>query len=650
LLLVSFSHLLFAQRGSHICSESKINNFNSLSKFQNTLYPGDETIDVTYYKLDISIDYNERNINGAITVRAKSLSDNLNTIFLDLQNSLNVSAVTQTNQNINFSHNNNIISMVLEKSYNVGEEFEIVVNYNGTPGSSGFGSFEFSSHNGKPAIWTLSEPYGASDWWPCKDTPADKADSADIWVTVNKSLVPVSNGSLEAIIDNGGTHTYKWHSQYPIAQYLISLAITDYELYTNEFVTDNQTMTLYHYNYPENLNNVRKNDLDRTVGMLELFSDLYGPYPFLNEKYGHAEFGWGGGMEHQTCSSMGSYGFSIVAHELAHQWFGDKITCKDWHHIWLNEGFATYSEAAYIESYAGFSGYKSRIASEMNDARRAVSSIWVKDISSVGQIFNGYRSYAKGGVVLHMLRGVVGTDTFYDIMRTYAADSALAYDVAITEDFQRIAEQVSGMDLEYFFSEWIYGENYPKYSIGWNFVQASNGTYDVKVRLKQTTNTTPVYFTMPVQLYFNTLSGDTTITVMNNSADQVFYFNLPSMPSSFQFDPDNWILKDILEVTEVDNEQSVVYNFDLQQNFPNPFNPSTTIKYSIPKGIKGEKQDVRLVVYDLLGHEVVTLVNEQHNSGNYEVTFDATDLVSGIYFYKLQYGNFSESKKMVLIK
>ncbi len=655
-LIIMFTVLgsVYSQQQTHICSQSKIDYYTSLSKFQNVNYPGDEKIDVTYYKLDVAIDTSKQKISGVITISAKSLVAGLNKIFIDLQNSLTVNSVMQAETNATFSHENNLVNITLDKSYNIGEEFTLFIDYSGTPGNSGFGSFEFSSHNGATAIWTLSEPYGSSDWWPCKDTPADKADSADIWITVDKSLVPVSNGTLEEIVDNGTTHTYKWHNKYPIAQYLISLAITNYELYTNQFVTGEDTMMVTHYNYPENLNANRKNNLDKTVSMLELYTELYGPYPFLDEKYGHAEFGWGGGMEHQTCSSMGSFGSSIVAHELAHQWFGDKITCKDWHHIWLNEGFATYSESAYAEFVGGFSAYQSSIANEMNYAKNATGSIWVEDISLVRQIFNGARSYAKGASVLHMLRGIVGTKTFYDILRAYVADTTVAYGVAVTEDFQRVAEAVSGKDLEYFFSEWIYGENYPKYRVDWSTTDANDGTYDVKVNIKQNANSTPKFFIMPIELLFNTANGDTTIVVFNNARTQNFSFKLNSLPNNLVFDPDNWILKDLSGITDKGNEDIINYKFELSQNYPNPFNPTTTIKYYIPKFVKTQnlasQQWVTLKIFDILGREVATLVNENQKSGAYEVDFDASYLTSGIYFYKLQSGSFVESKKMILMK
>ncbi len=133
------------QQKSHICSDSKIAYHTTLDKFKNIQYPGDETIDITYYKLDVAVDYDSRNIGGTITISAKSLNAGLNTIFIDLQNSLSVSSVVHNGKNVTFTHENNLINITLYKTYNVGEEFTIQINYSGTPGNSGFGSFEFSS-------------------------------------------------------------------------------------------------------------------------------------------------------------------------------------------------------------------------------------------------------------------------------------------------------------------------------------------------------------------------------------------------------------------------------------------------------------------------------------------------------------------------
>jgi len=349
-------------------------------------------------------------------------------------------------------------------------------------------------------------------------------------------------------------------------------------------------------------------------------------------------------MEHQTCSSMGFWGTGVVSHELAHQWYGDMITCKDWHHIWLNEGFATYSEAVYLEAKSGKAAYNSQIASEMNSAKNAQGTIWVQDISNVGQIFNGARSYAKGACVLHMLRGIVGDSTFFDIMRTYSADPSVSYSVATTEDFQAVAESVYGQSLDYFFEEWIYGENEPTYSIGWDKSLVSGDIYDVTLNIYQNVNNNPSYFTMPVQVKLNTSMGDTIVTLFNNAQNQNFQFEVIGNPQSIVFDPGNWILKNTTIVTEGE-DFTIPLQFSLEQNYPNPFNPSTTIEYTIP-----QNGFVSLKVFNVLGKEVATLVNGQNDAGNHKVEFDATSLNSGVYFYRIESRNFVETKKLVLLK
>jgi aminopeptidase N len=620
-------------------------NIFSLSKIN---YPGESKIDVTYYKLDLILTHTPNYLIGAVDIIARVDTFSITNFFLDLQDNMNVDSVLLNGISTTFNHTDDEVTIDLDRTYDQYETFSVVIYYQGVPSASGWGSFKFGTHSGHPIISTLSQPYGASDWWPCKDTPADKVDSADIWITVDESMIPISNGMLQDIILNGdGTHTYKWKEQYPIAHYLISLAITNYQQYYTYYnYSPTDSMIIAHYNYPENFNNNRKVLLDETSAMIEVFSQRYGEYPFVDERYGHAEFTgmFGGAMEHQTCSSMGHYSRGIIAHELAHQWFGDMITCRDWHHIWLNEGFASYSEGVYYEAIGGWSSYNQFILSEMYYAKQAQGTIWVQDITSIDEIFNGFRSYAKGGIVLHMLRGVVGDSTFFDIMRAYAAHPDYAYSVATTENFQAVAESVYGQSLDYFFQEWIYGEKYPRYTAEWSKTHLSGDEYRINLNISQVVNPNPAFFTMPVQIKLNTSSGDTVITVFNNEQDQEFEIVVLGKPTSLEFDPNNFILKTVTVVSNTDDITNL-YEFSLEQNYPNPFNPSTKIKYQI-----ANTGFVNLQVYDILGNEVVTLINKEMQTGNYEVEFDAPGLPSGIYFYKLKAGSFVETKKMVLLR
>ena len=645
-LLLFTASLCLAQSGKDECIRAKTERFNRLQKFSKITYPGDSKFDVKYYKLDIKVDYASRTISGNVTCNSEIVDSNVTQIYYDLTNPLVVDSVLVDGIKTTFSRGSDKVNIALNKNYNSGDKISTTVYYHGTPGSSGFGSFEFSSHAGSPAIWTLSEPYGAKDWWPVKDTPADKADSADFWITVSTNLIPASNGKLTKIVQNGdGTHTYRWKSTYPIAQYLLSMAITNYSVYTNYYhYSKTDSMPINHYLYPENLN-ANISQLDKTPHMIEVYSAKFGQYPFINEKYGHAQFGWGGGMEHQTITSMGGFSDGLISHELAHMWFGDKITCKDWHHIWLNEGFATYGEAVIIEDAYGKAGYKNQIGGEMNNAKSARGSIWVQNISTVGEIFNGARSYSKGAVVLHMLRGIVGDQTFFNILKSYAASPNVAYGVAVTEDFQAIAESVSGMDLSYFFHEWIYGENYPKYSVVWGSNSMGGGLYDLSLKITQTINTSPKFFTMPIKIKVYFVGGDSTITVFNNAQNQNFNITVNGDATSIAVDPDNWIMKDISSIITGIESETKITSYSLEQNYPNPFNPTTSIRFSLP-----EKSSINLSVFNSLGELTNVLISGEYEAGTYEKVFDAGNLASGIYFYVLRTNEAVLKQKMVLMK
>lgn len=661
LLFVLFNIIVFSQIPEKSWVKSEQLRAEKLLKYENVNYPSDSRFDVKYYKIDLKILHTIQTIAGSVTIKAEADTLNVNSIFLDLVNQLIVDSVLCNGNVASFTRNSDKIFITLDNTYNNGEEFIIEVYYHGTPPSSGFGSFTFGTRSGgNPSIYTLSEPYGSKDWWPCKDTPADKADSADVWFTVLNPIKAISNGTLQEAIDNGdGTSTYKWKVSYPIAQYLLSLAATDYVEYTNYYnYSPTDSMPIYHFIYPETFNTNLKNLLDKTPQMIEVFKQHFGEYPFIREKYGHAQFGWGGGMEHQTCSSMGAFGEGIISHELAHQWYGDAITCKDWHNIWLNEGFATYAEGVWIEATQGKDGYNNFIANKMNYAKNASGSVWVQDISSVNNIFNYARSYAKGAVILHMLRGIVGDSTFYNILRTYTYHPTVSYGVAVTEDFQAIAESVAGMDLDYFFQQWIYGENYPRYNVNWSKSQLSDSLWNLKINVSQLTNTNPVFFTMPIQIKVIRLGKpDTLITIFNNQQTQEYDIVINGQIYTIIFDPDNFILKD-LNVTAVDNDEVYApYKFSLEQNYPNPFNSNTKIRFTIPLSTDYSLlQKVTLKVYDVLGNEVATLVNEMKPAGTYEVNFsigsfgDASKISSGIYYYRLQAGAFVETKKMIFIK
>lgn len=256
----------------------------------------DLNIDVKYYKLNIRITTSPNYLRGIVTMKAASVVGNLTSVTLDLMSAMTVDSVKSGITNLSFTQQPTTVTITLDRSYGAGEMITMDIYYRGVPGSSGFGSFTFSSHAGTPWVYTLSEPYGAKDWWPCKDHPSDKADSVDIWVTVDSTFKVGSNGKLVAVVNNGdGTKTHQWAERYPISTYLVEMAITNFSEFTNWFkYTPTDSMPVLNYVLPEHLANAEAN-LPRAVDMLAIYSNRYGLYPFINEKYGHSEFGWGEG-------------------------------------------------------------------------------------------------------------------------------------------------------------------------------------------------------------------------------------------------------------------------------------------------------------------------------------------------------------------
>ena len=294
-------------------------------------------------------------------------------------------------------------------------------------------------------------------------------------LTIPSALKGVSNGLLIATIDNGnGTKTWQWRSSYPISTYLVSVAISNYVTWTDFYVpvTGGPAMPVQHWVYPEHEIAARQ-DFSVTVPQLEFFSNLFGEYPFVTEKYGHAIFASGGAMEHQTVTS---YDFNlirgdnrydwIVAHEMGHQWFGDSVGPAIWNEIWLNEGFASYTEALWQEHLFGAPALRSYMASL--DTRPFCGPVYAPTCGLFSDTV-----YNKGAWVLHMLRGVMGDADFFDGMRDYVA--AFEGGSATTNGFRAIMETASGQSLTTFFNNWVFSTGNPTYQWGWSTAQTPAG-------------------------------------------------------------------------------------------------------------------------------------------------------------------------------
>ncbi|HUS00284.1 MAG TPA: M1 family metallopeptidase, partial [Chitinophagaceae bacterium] len=368
----------------------------------NNVTAASNNFDVKYYRCEWQVDPAVRFIRGKVTVYFTILSAS-NSISLDLMSSLTTDSVKQGNTTLNHQHANNVLQVNFTNSLAAGKLDSVTIFYNGVPAATGFGSFIKDVHATVPVIWTLSEPYGSRDWWPCKNGLDDKADSIDVIVTHPPQYRAASNGLLQSETLSGLNKVTHWKHRYPIASYLICMAVTNYSVFNNSVQLGNVNLPIQTFCYPENLT-LFQNNTPLVLNALQYFHNTFGEYPFIKEKYGHVQFNWGGGMEHQTSTFIVSPDESLMAHELAHQWFGDKVTCGSWEDIWLNEGFATHLASMYMEQkYPAL--IKSNRIIEINYITSAAGgSVKVDDTTNVGRIFNGRLSYIKGSHLLYMLR------------------------------------------------------------------------------------------------------------------------------------------------------------------------------------------------------------------------------------------------------
>jgi aminopeptidase N len=644
-------------------------------------YPDkDDNYDVAFYGLDIEVFPDTKSISGSTRIRSR-IRQATDTLELDLVSNLTIDSVVAANgQHLTIDRFNRtpdwLFTVHLPREYQPDEITDFTVYYHGKPRSGGFGSFTFTEQGGSPAIWTLSEPFGAKDWFAVKDTPADKADSAWVFITVPDPLVAASNGLLTQTVDLPNDRTrYEWKTRYPIAQYLISMAIGNYEYFEDTYTADDGTqMPVVDYIYANtNVSSIR-NQTAITRRLLDIYSDYYGPYPFIEEKYGHAQFGWGGGMEHQTLSSMGVYRMSIVGHELAHQWFGDAVTCETWQDIWLNEGFASFSEGLAVEALEGKEAYYEWLqdvyqqVAVTNDGQVYVpgSSVDPGSVNSVDRIFNYRLTYLKGAATVHMLRYVMGDELFFEALRDYVG-SKHAYGTATTADFQAVLEeyykQKTEFDdlpaqysesLQWFFNQWIYGEGYPNYSLKYSIL-AQRDSARVRIQLTDTPSHPSVdHYTMPVPVQLvrkddqGEIVQDTTLRLMHLDPSQEWTLSVPFIPTEVVFDPNADLLRGFEETEKLDIDVwggERPHKIELLNNYPNPFNPSTTIPYQLP-----QETYIRIDVYNLYGQHIAKLLEGRKSAGEHVVHWNAQQLASGIYYIRLSDGRQNHTKKVTLIK
>jgi aminopeptidase N len=586
--------------------------------------------DFIYQRMEWEIDPDVLFIKGVITTYFKSNTQNLNEIEFDLQSNMIVDSIIQNNQKLEYQKSQDKLVIALPEILHENQIDSLSIYYNGVPKNSGFGAFSQTMHNNIPNIWTLSEPYGAMEWWPCKQSLVDKIDSIDIIVSSPESYRTASNGILISETVDNQIRKMHWKHRFPIATYLIAVSVTNYEVYPNFLELDNgRKIEIVNYIYPEMLESA-KTKTPVTAEIMALFNELVGEYPFATEKYGHAQFGWGGGMEHQTISFMNNFEFGLVSHELAHQWFGDYITLGSWQDIWLNEGFATYLTGLSYEHLLNEIWWpvwkKDRVARITSESD---GSVFVNDTTDIGRLFSSRLSYSKGAYLLHMLRWILGDENFYSGLRNYFSDQDVANGFARTYQFVNHMEAASDTSLTEFFNDWFYGEGFPVYSAQYWQTESN----ELTVLLSQNpTHQSVDFFEMPVpiRVYNSDKSDSADFRLVNSNNNQYFVLDPGFRISELKIDPEFWLVS---KTSQILNEP-IEFEPGLINVYPNPF--TDLINIYLPNNEKMEE----LRIFDLNGKLIQALKGDN-------TSINIPGLKDGEYLLKITTSKRDFSKKVV---
>ena len=606
--------------------KSERSNFSKMLSFN--VNPNTLNYDLKSQRLEISVDPAVQKISGTVTSQFIP-NESMSSIYFDLANTLTVSEVKFHGNNLAFTQlSTKELKIDFATALPLNTLDSLSIKYSGVPDLS-TEAFTTSTQSGTPVLYTLSEPYGAQEWFPTKQSMNDKIEKVQMIVTAPSQYNVASNGKLISEMVSGTNKTTFWQTKYPIPAYLIALGVTNYTKLND--TVGSPAFPFVNYVYPSTAANVSKmNVINWTKKIMVVYEQYFGDYPYRNEKYGHMEFGWGGGMEHATMTSMGGWNETLVAHELTHQWFGDKVTCGAWNDIWLNEGFATFGEhlarEKLLNTPAEFQNYllgqKNYITSS------TTGTVYVADANLGNQnyIFDGRLSYAKGGYVLRMLKWILGDADFYQALRDYDSRPNLAYSYAKTSDLTASLLQSTGKDFTEFFNEWIYGEGYPTYTIAYE-QSTVNKNLTFKVFQTQSNSSVP-YFKMPLPIKVTGTSGEVAYFALNNdSNNQYITVAVPFTVANVEFNYNFQILEKNSTISQnsalVTNENTAASKIQI---FPNPVKNSLTIS--------GLKAPEAFEIYSTDGRKI--------KSGNYQPNsnIDTSSLTKSIYILKIAGQNF----------
>lgn len=498
--------------------------------------------DLKYQRLELTVDPGINNITGTVTSHFLP-NQNISSIYFDMTDYIPVTQVLYHGTPLSFTQlSTQELKIDFPSTLQSNVLDSLSVSYAGSTDQSADGLY-FEFHNDGPIAFTLTEPYGPRNWFPTKQSLNDKIEKVDLKITTPSQYAVAANGLLKSETVNGSSKTAFWRTNYPIPAYLVAIGVTNYVIQNDTVGTP--AFPYVNYIIPSSNTASELANLQGLKGVMNIFEQNFGSYPYRNEKYGHMEYTFtGSGMEHATMSSVGGFSLPLTAHELAHQWFGDKVTCKTWNDIWLNEGFATFGAHLAREKQLNTPSQFLNFLYDQKDyvTSQPGGSVYVPDseLGNIGRIFSGRLSYAKGAYVLRMMKWILTDPVFYSAISEYSNRAGLAYNYASTNDLKSSLLQSTGTDFTGFFADWIYGEGYPVYTIKWN----KTGSNFILKASQTRSSSTVSFFELPLPVKVTGTNGEIAYLKLNNTVNnQVFVENIPFTVSSVQFNYEYQILE-----------------------------------------------------------------------------------------------------------
>ncbi len=639
---LAFFSVLNSFSQTHYCADHKAQRFNKqiainaavAKTAQSAVAPKENMYDLKFYHLNINIERNTRYISGNVKSKAKVLAASLDSFAFVLHENHTIDSVYVNGIKRNFVRRDSLVLATAGTPIVQNQLFDAIVYYKGTAPTGNAAAIGdgynmgTSGSWGNQVTWSLSESLCAYHWFPCKQDLRDKIDSSWVYATTDSANMVGSNGLLKNIVTIGNKKRYEWKSKYPIDYYLISVATAKYKpyiLYAKPQYLVNDSIYIQNFIYDNAINNTawatQKTALNKIVPTINFMSNIFGMYPFYKEKYGHCMAPFGGGMEHQTMTSLGFFDFELDAHELGHQWWGDNVTCASWKDIFINEGWASYSE--YL-CHQYMTGTGTTATQKMLDVHTSVMSqlggscyFTNADTMNATRIFSSRLTYDKGSAVCHSLRYEINNDSvFFPAIRAFQA--TYGDNTATVIEFKNFMEAQSGLNFTQFFNQWYYGQGYPTFSVSWN--QGGGVFYLKSTQTQSFPSSVPLFMTHVDYRISRTAKPDTIVRLYHGQTIENYSIPLTGSVTSIGVDPNNWILNKVGTNTKDITLNTSALIDDMTEIFVGP-NPTSDV-LNIYMNTNGKSS---VEIFDVTGKLMLTQSFYAH------VEFDISKYANGIY-------------------